>query len=143
VYFRLSIDGAETADWPLSKKFGCDAQSVINLAIKAQELSLTPYGISFHVGSQQRNIGSWDNALQETKAIFDELANQHQIFLKMLNLGGERLPNMCRKPQNLRLTLSKLMLHWSCLKIMVWSRLFWSQDVHWLGMRVFWCLKLY
>ncbi|ENU79060.1 hypothetical protein F975_03030 [Acinetobacter sp. ANC 3789] len=88
VYFRLSIDGAETADWPLSKKFGCDAQSVIELAIKAQELGLTPYGISFHVGSQQRNIGSWDNALQETKAIFDKLANQHQIFLKMLNLGG-------------------------------------------------------
>ncbi|MCY1161176.1 Lysine/ornithine decarboxylase [compost metagenome] len=88
VYFRLSIDGSKTADWPLSGKFGCNAQSVISLAVQAKKLGLIPYGISFHVGSQQRNIDLWDKALQETKTIFDELANEYQISLKMLNLGG-------------------------------------------------------
>ena len=88
VYFRLSIDGSETADWPLSGKFGCNAQSVLDLAIQAKALGLIPFGISFHVGSQQRDIGLWAKALQETKAIFINLAEHHQIHLKMLNLGG-------------------------------------------------------
>ncbi|MFI7918088.1 type III PLP-dependent enzyme, partial [Acinetobacter baumannii] len=88
VFFRLSIDGSETADWPLSGKFGCNAECVIRLAVKAKELGLIPYGISFHVGSQQRKIDLWDSALAETKAIFDVLVNDHQIHLKMLNLGG-------------------------------------------------------
>ncbi|EPF75604.1 ornithine decarboxylase [Acinetobacter rudis CIP 110305] len=88
VFFRLSIDGSETADWPLSGKFGCNAQSVIRLAIHAQQLGLLPYGISFHVGSQQRNIDLWGSALKETKAIFDHLIHEHGIHLKMLNLGG-------------------------------------------------------
>lgn len=51
-------------------------------------MGLIPYGISFHVGSQQRKIDLWDSALQETKAIFDVLATEHNIRLKMLNLGG-------------------------------------------------------
>ena len=33
-------------------------------------------------------IDLWDSALAETKAIFDVLMNDHQIHLKMLNLGG-------------------------------------------------------
>lgn len=88
VFFRLSIDGSETADWPLSGKFGCNAECVIRLAVKAKALGLIPYGISFHVGSQQRKIDLWESALDETKAIFDVLTNEHQIHLKMLNLGG-------------------------------------------------------
>lgn len=88
VFFRLSIDCAETADWPLSKKFGCDSDALIGLAILAKELGLTPYGISFHVGSQQRDIQSWQHAITETKAIFDQLRDKHDIHLSMLNLGG-------------------------------------------------------
>ena len=88
VFFRLAVDGSETADWPLTKKFGCSAASVIELAILAKELGLMPYGVSFHVGSQQRNIATWEHALIETKTIFDTLKNEHQITFKMLNLGG-------------------------------------------------------
>ena len=34
------------------------------------ERGLTPYGISFHVGSQQHNIEAWDRALASTASIF-------------------------------------------------------------------------
>ncbi|BFM01420.1 hypothetical protein Psyaliredsea_00670 [Psychrobacter alimentarius] len=48
------VQGSETAEWPLSRKFGCHPDMAIELLIQARELGLVPYGISFHVGSQQK-----------------------------------------------------------------------------------------
>ncbi len=47
-----------------------------------------PYGISFHVGSQQRDIGAWDAAIAKVKVIFDRLHEEDGIELKMINMGG-------------------------------------------------------
>ena len=44
-------------------------------------------GLSFHVGSQQRNPRMWDSALKASAAIFRDLA-ERGIQLTMLNLGG-------------------------------------------------------
>src|SRR3546814_3200397 len=58
VYVRILTEGSTTADWPLSRKFGCQTDMAMDLLILARQLKLEPYGISFHVGSQQRDIRS-------------------------------------------------------------------------------------
>jgi len=86
VFFRILTDGSG-ADWPLSRKFGAHPDTIFKLIILAAKLGLEPYGISFHVGSQQRDIGQWDNAISTCKYLFD-CAAAEGIPLKMLNLGG-------------------------------------------------------
>ncbi|HOI60165.1 MAG TPA: type III PLP-dependent enzyme [Candidatus Pacearchaeota archaeon] len=86
VFFRLLCDG-NGADWPLSRKFGAYPDMIFRLALKAKKLNLTPYGLSFHVGSQQRDIGQWDNAIAQCKYLFDSLADA-DIDLKLINIGG-------------------------------------------------------
>ena len=87
VFFRILTEGGETAEWPLSRKFGCHPDMAIDLIMQASELDLEPYGISFHVGSQQRDIGAWDSAIAKVRYIFDYLKTQ-DIQLKMINMGG-------------------------------------------------------
>jgi len=86
VFFRLSTDGSGS-DWPLSKKFGCHPDRIITLIIAARALKLIPKGISFHVGSQQKDIGQWKSALSTCRYIFNYVKRK-KITLDMINLGG-------------------------------------------------------
>ena len=86
VNFRILLDGSG-ADWPLSRKFGAHPDMVYHLIKKAKELGLDPYGIAFHVGSQQRDIGQWDGAIAHVKYLFDALKSD-DIQLRCINLGG-------------------------------------------------------
>jgi ornithine decarboxylase len=88
IYVRILTDGTQTADWPLSRKFGCESDMAMDLLILARDLGLVPYGVSFHVGSQQREIGAWDSALNKAKVIFERLKEEDNIELKMINMGG-------------------------------------------------------
>jgi ornithine decarboxylase len=86
VFFRILTEGTG-ADWPLSRKFGAHPDMIYNLILQAAELNLVPWGISFHVGSQQRDIGQWDDAVARCKYLFDAVAEQG-IELQMINIGG-------------------------------------------------------
>jgi ornithine decarboxylase len=86
VYFRLSVD-CFGSDWSLSKKFGAHPDMIIDLAQEAKKQGLVPYGLSFHVGSQQRDVEQWDQALAQCKHIF-EMLHKRSINLQMINLGG-------------------------------------------------------
>lgn len=86
VYFRLLVP-AFGADWPLSRKFGCEIPVAFELAMKAKEYGLVPYGISFHVGSQQNDLYAWDVALSKAKELYDELKTAG-VTLQMINMGG-------------------------------------------------------
>ena len=88
VFVRILTEGSQTADWPLSRKFGCQSDMAMDLCIMARDLGLQPYGISFHVGSQQRDIGAWDAAIGKVKVIFERLAEEDGIQLQMINMGG-------------------------------------------------------
>ena len=88
IYARILTEGTLTADWPLSRKFGCESDMAMDLLILARDLGLEPYGVSFHVGSQQREIGAWDAALGKVKVIFNRLWEEDGIELKMINMGG-------------------------------------------------------
>jgi ornithine decarboxylase len=86
VFCRILVDNSG-ADWPLSRKFGCEIEMARDLLIQARELGLDPYGVSFHVGSQQTDLDQWDVAVGRTAMLFSAL-NEAGIELKMVNLGG-------------------------------------------------------
>lgn len=86
IFFRILTEGSG-ADWPLSRKFGAHPDMIFRLILKAKQLGLVPYGISFHVGSQQRHIGQWDSAISQCKYLFDTLKNEG-IKLQAINIGG-------------------------------------------------------
>ncbi len=86
VYFRLLTEGTG-ADWPLSRKFGAHPDLIYHLILKTPGLGLIPWGVSFHVGSQQRDIGQWDDAIARAKYLFDAVLEEG-IELQMINHGG-------------------------------------------------------
>jgi len=86
VFCRFLFDCAG-AEWPLSRKFGCEPGMAVDVLEHARRLGLEPYGVSFHVGSQQRNQHAWDRALASAAAVFRE-CGERGINLSMVNLGG-------------------------------------------------------
>jgi len=86
VFCRILCDGAG-AEWPLSRKFGCEPSMAVDVLEHAKRLGLEPHGVSFHVGSQQPNTGAWDRALGQAAAVFRE-CGERGISLSMVNLGG-------------------------------------------------------
>ncbi len=86
VFCRILCDGAG-AEWPLSRKFGCEPEMAIGVLEQAHRLGLEAYGVSFHVGSQQPNPEAWDAALKTVAGVFRTLS-ERGIQLRMVNLGG-------------------------------------------------------
>lgn len=88
VFVRVLVESGSTSDWPLSRKFGCDTQMAIDLMVKAKQMGLQPYGVSFHVGSQQNDVTVWRTALKTAKVVFEILEKEHGIQLELINAGG-------------------------------------------------------
>ena len=86
VFCRILV-ACEGAEWPLSRKFGCAPEMALDLLSKARDLGLDPYGVSFHVGSQQTELGQWDGAVGTAARMFSALA-EADINLRMVNIGG-------------------------------------------------------
>lgn len=88
VFFRLLMDAVTSdSDWPLSRKFGCQPRMLVELISLAANLGLEPYGVSFHVGSQQREISAWDAAINQARSLFEQIEKE-KIHLKAMNMGG-------------------------------------------------------
>jgi ornithine decarboxylase len=87
VFFRLLTEGLG-ADWPLSKKFGSHPDLARALIKLTARLGLEPYGISFHPGSQQRDVGAWSSAITTSGQLFRWAREEAGVELKMLNMGG-------------------------------------------------------
>jgi len=85
--FCRFLFGCAGAEWPLSRKFGCDPEMAVDVLEYAQRLGLDAVGVSFHVGSQQRRTAAWDEALKSAAAVFRACADRG-INLSMVNLGG-------------------------------------------------------
>jgi ornithine decarboxylase len=86
VFCRILTSGAN-ADWPLSRKFGCDVEMARKLLLEAAKRGVAPHGVSFHVGSQQRDPAQWDAAVAEAAWLFRE-CEEKGVALSMLNIGG-------------------------------------------------------
>jgi ornithine decarboxylase len=84
------------AEWPLTRKFGCESRMAVELLIEAKRQGLRPVGVSFHVGSQQTDPGAWAPAIAHVAWIFRACAHRG-LALELLNLGGG-LPAQYRAP---------------------------------------------
>ena len=86
VFCRVLME-CHGAEWPLNRKFGCELDMARNLMIEARELGLDPYGLSFHVGSQQTDLDQWDIAIGRTAMVFTML-NEVGIELRCVYVFG-------------------------------------------------------
>ncbi|MDB4992367.1 MAG: hypothetical protein JWL75_612 [Parcubacteria group bacterium] len=87
VYIRMTVNDAGSV-FKFSEKFGTEKANVIPLLVRAKELGLVPYGISFHVGSQASNPRAWAEAIEELVPVLNELDEKYGIKIQMLNIGG-------------------------------------------------------
>src|SRR5271166_470752 len=62
VFCRLLVEN-KGAEWPLTRKFGCEAHMAADLLVAAKKQGLHPVGVSFHVGSQQTDPHQWSAAI--------------------------------------------------------------------------------
>jgi ornithine decarboxylase len=95
VYCRILVEN-EGADWPLSRKFGTTVENAGVLMRRAADMGLDPYGLSFHVGSQQTTTRAYEVAIAKVAMLFTDLT-EAGVNLRMLNLGGG-FPTRYRDP---------------------------------------------
>ena len=86
VLLRIKVDNDRSVV-NLSLKFGADPDMAFPMLRKAKSLRLTPVGVSFHVGSQSKNVENYLQALEITAHIFNE-AKENNIPLKIVDIGG-------------------------------------------------------
>jgi ornithine decarboxylase len=86
VFCRMLVDN-KGAEWPLSRKFGCESHMAADLLVTAEQLGLRPIGVSFHVGSQQHDPQAWSSAIGHAAWIFRACAHRG-LHLELINLGG-------------------------------------------------------
>jgi ornithine decarboxylase len=86
VLCRLLTSGAGS-DWPLSRKYGCSTGEAVEMLRSAAALGLEPAGVSFHVGSQQREPGSWVAPVAAAASVFRQL-RAFGLRPSVLDLGG-------------------------------------------------------
>ena len=85
IYVRIATSG-DGADWPLSRKFGCGVDQARELLLTAARAG-NGVGITFHVGSQQRDVGAWEAPLRAAGKLVDALRREG-FALAGVNLGG-------------------------------------------------------
>ena len=86
VLVRIVTSGSGS-DWPLSRKYGCTVDEAVALLVAAGRSGLDAAGVSFHVGSQQRNPQAWAAPIASAARVF---AGARAAGLRpwLLDLGG-------------------------------------------------------
>lgn len=86
IYVRLDVSNSG-ATWDLSGNFGCDTKEAIRLFQKTIALAMHPVGISFHVGWNNSNTSTWQQAITTAYQTIQQCRDAH-IALKFMNIGG-------------------------------------------------------
>ena len=86
VYVRVSVNDTGSI-YRFSEKFGTVYDNVVPLLVRARELGLEHYGISFHVGSQAGNRDAWAHAIRSLVPVIKHL-DEIGIRIEILNIGG-------------------------------------------------------
>jgi ornithine decarboxylase len=86
VYTRLATGGRSSVV-PSEGKFGVGVRGAVDLLIRARELGLVPYGITFHMGSQSLSPEALQAPLDDVHAVLTGLATVG-IRLQMVDIGG-------------------------------------------------------
>lgn len=75
------------SDWPLSGKFGVKARDADEIFDTAVQLGADLCGLTFHVGSQCRNVDNWKLAIETAKRLFSNMESRG-LKTELLNIGG-------------------------------------------------------
>ena len=129
VICRIHCDGSG-AEWPLSRKFGCEPEYAPDILELAQQLGLVPHGISFHVGSQQHNVEAWDRALASTAAIFRSCA-ERGITLAMSIWAGAFQPSTSARRRGWNPTAGRSSARCAATSATICRRPSWSPGAGW------------
>ena len=86
VLVRIVTSGTGS-DWPLSRKYGCTVEDAVALLVDAAALGLDAAGVSFHVGSQQRDPHAWAAPISSAARVF-AAARAAGLHPWLLDLGG-------------------------------------------------------
>ena len=83
VFCRILSD-CVGAEWPLSRKFGCEPAMAADVLEHAHKLGLEAYGLSFHVGSQCMRPTAYQAAMaQASRALV-----RAGVFADVVDVGG-------------------------------------------------------
>ena len=83
---RMVVSNAGS-EWPLEHKFGLEGTEALDLMSYAVSLGLKPFGLAFHVGSQNSRPQTWVDALQQMAEV-DAALVQRDIYLDVIDMGG-------------------------------------------------------
>jgi ornithine decarboxylase len=86
VYARLATNGLGSVV-PSEGKFGVDAAGAVDLLLRARELGLVPYGVTFHIGSQALAPAAIEAPLADVGSVMNRLSRAG-IRLHMVDIGG-------------------------------------------------------
>lgn len=115
VFVRMIANDSGSV-FKFSGKFGVTKEAIVPLLLRAKELGLKPYGISFHVGSQASDPLAWTYCIESLIPVMKELQN-YGIIIDVLNIGGgypcryasgENLPSLPEIARNISLAYNEL-----------------------------------
>jgi ornithine decarboxylase len=99
----------------LSRKFGCDPESLLALARRARDLGLLVRGLSFHVGSQAPDPGKHVEAIEACTRLLAAARREKLGPFDTLDIGGgfpidysKRAPSIAYFCKPIRAALAKL-----------------------------------
>ena len=75
------------ADWPLMEKFGSTFSESREIIIAASKLGADLVGVTFHVGSQCRNLDNWRVGIENAKVVFG-MMREAGLEPRLLDIGG-------------------------------------------------------
>jgi ornithine decarboxylase len=99
VLTRLAVDNCGS-DYPLERKFGTSAENCAAWMPYAKQIGLQPWGLTFHVGSQNRRADSWARAMRQIHPLWQELQNMG-LDIQVIDLGGGIPGEYCKENPSL------------------------------------------
>ncbi len=86
LYLRIETQNIGS-DWPLSGKFGAAFPEAREIVEEAVRLRADLAGVTFHVGSQCRNLENWAIGIDNAERVFD-MMRENGLEPRLLNIGG-------------------------------------------------------
>jgi len=84
----LRLETANTgSDWPLTAKFGATASEAMEIIDHCARAGLPLTGLTFHVGSQCRNLDNWHAGIENARLLIGRM-EEAGLKATLLNLGG-------------------------------------------------------
>ncbi|MDH4230063.1 MAG: type III PLP-dependent enzyme [Nitrospirota bacterium] len=86
MYLRMETSNTGS-DWPLTGKFGSSISEAMEIIDHCADRGLKLIGLTFHVGSQCRNLDNWHTGIEGAQLLFSRM-RERGLAPSLLNMGG-------------------------------------------------------